>query len=153
MGMDSYIMFFALVGVSMTLLGFNMLATVFTQRAPGLSWGRLPIFVWSVIATSALNVLAAPVLITTLTMVALDRTAQTGFFLSSAGGSPYLYENLFWVFGHPEVYILALPGLRDRARAAAGVRAQAALGLPPRGRGDARRHACSASSSGSTTSS
>ena len=110
MGMDSYIMFFALVGVSMTLLGFNMLATVFTQRAPGVTWGRLPIFVWSVIATSALNVLAAPVLITTLTMVALDRTVQTGFFLSSAGGSPYLYENLFWVFGHPEVYILALPG-------------------------------------------
>jgi len=108
--MDSYIMFFALVGVSMTLLGFNMLATVFTQRAPGVTWGRLPIFVWSVIATSALNVLAAPVLITTLTMVALDRTVQTGFFLSSAGGSPYLYENLFWVFGHPEVYILALPG-------------------------------------------
>jgi cytochrome c oxidase subunit 1 len=110
MGMDSYIMFFALVGVSMTLLGFNMLATVFTQRAPGVTWGRLPIFVWSVLATSALNVLAAPVLITTLTMVALDRTVQTGFFLSSAGGSPYLYENLFWVFGHPEVYILALPG-------------------------------------------
>jgi cytochrome c oxidase subunit 1 len=103
-------MFFALVGVSMTLLGFNMLATVFTQRAPGVTWGRLPIFVWSVLATSALNVLAAPVLITTLTMVALDRTVQTGFFLSSAGGSPYLYENLFWVFGHPEVYILALPG-------------------------------------------
>ncbi len=109
MGMDSYIVFFALVGISMTLLGLNMLATVFTQRAPGLSWGRLPIFVWSVIATSALNVLAAPVLITTLTMVALDRTVQTGFYLSSAGGSAYLYENLFWFFGHPEVYIVALP--------------------------------------------
>ena len=110
MGMDSYIMFFALVGVSMTLLGVNMLATVFTQRAPGLGWNRLPIFVWSVIATSILNVLAAPVLITTLTMVALDRTVQTGFYLSSAGGSPYLYQNLFWFFGHPEVYVLALPG-------------------------------------------
>jgi cytochrome c oxidase subunit I len=110
MGMDSYIVFFALVGISATLLGFNMLATVLSMRAPGLSWGRLPIFVWSIVATSALNVLAAPVLIATLTMVALDRTAQTGFFLSSAGGSPYLYENLFWVFGHPEVYILAIPG-------------------------------------------
>jgi cytochrome c oxidase subunit I len=111
MGMDSYIVFFALVGISMTLLGFNMLATVLSMRAPGLTWGRLPIFVWSVVATSALNVLAAPVLIVTLTMVALDRTAQTGFFLASVGGSPYLYENLFWVFGHPEVYILALPGM------------------------------------------
>jgi cytochrome c oxidase subunit 1 len=111
MGMDSYIVFFALVGISMALLGFNMLATVLSMRAPGLSWGRLPIFVWSIVATSALNVLAAPVLIATLTMVALDRTAQTVFFLSSTGGSPYLYENLFWVFGHPEVYILAIPGM------------------------------------------
>ncbi len=110
MGMDAYIMFFALVGISMTLLAFNMLATVFTMRAPGLTFGRLPIFVWGIISTSALNVLAAPVLITTLALVALDRTAQTGFFLSSQGGSQYLYENLFWFFGHPEVYILALPG-------------------------------------------
>jgi cytochrome c oxidase subunit 1 len=111
LGMDSYIAFFALVGISMTFLGFNMLATVLSMRAPGLSWGRLPIFVWGIVATSVLNVLAAPVLIVTLTMVALDRTAQTGFFLSSAGGSPYLYENLFWVFGHPEVYIVAIPGM------------------------------------------
>ena len=110
MGMDAYIAFFALVGVSMTLLAFNLLATVFTMRAPGLTWGRLPIFVWSIVATAGLNVLAAPVLITTLTMVALDRTAQTGFFLSTQGGSQFLYENLFWFFGHPEVYILAIPG-------------------------------------------
>ena len=110
MGMDAYIMFFALVGVSMTLLAFNMLATIFTMRAPGLTFGRLPIFVWGILSTSVLNVLAAPVLITTLTLVALDRTAQTGFFLSTQGGSQYLYENLFWVFGHPEVYILAIPG-------------------------------------------
>src|SRR5439155_14069384 len=94
MGMDAYILFFALVGVSMTLLAFNMLATVLTMRAPGLRWTRLPIFVWSIVATSVLNVLAAPVLITTLTLVALDRTAQTGFFLSTQSGSQYLYENL-----------------------------------------------------------
>jgi cytochrome c oxidase subunit 1 len=103
-------MFFALVGISMTLLAFNMLATVFTMRAPGLTFGRLPIFVWGIVTTSVLNVLAAPVLITTLIFVALDRTAQTGFFLSTQGGSQYLYENLFWVFGHPEVYVLAIPG-------------------------------------------
>jgi cytochrome c oxidase subunit I len=110
MGMDSYICFFALVGLSMTLLGLNMLATIITMRAPGLTWSRLPIFVWSVLATSVLMVLAAPTLIATLMMAALDRTINTSFFIVGGGGSPYLFENLFWFFGHPEVYILALPG-------------------------------------------
>jgi cytochrome c oxidase subunit 1 len=110
LGMDSYIVFFALVGVSMTLLGLNMIATIVAHRAPGMTWSRLPIFVWSVLATSVLMVLAAPMLIGALTMAALDRTVNTGFFIVSAGGSPYLFENLFWFFGHPEVYILALPG-------------------------------------------
>jgi cytochrome c oxidase subunit I len=109
-GMDCYILFFALVGISMTLLGLNMIATVVTMRAPGLTWTRLPIFVWGVLSTAVLMVLAAPVLIAALSMAALDRTAQTSFFIPSAGGSNYLYQNLFWVFGHPEVYILALPG-------------------------------------------
>jgi cytochrome c oxidase subunit I len=111
MGMDAYIAFFALVGLSMSLLGLNMIATVITMRAPGMSWGRLPIFVWGVVSTSVLMLLAAPVLISVLLMVMLDRTAQTGFFNQAAGGSPYLYENLFWIFGHPEVYVLALPGM------------------------------------------
>ena len=111
MGMDAYIAFFALVGLSMCLLGLNMLATVITMRAPGMTWGRLPIFVWGTVSTSVLMLLAAPVLISTLFMLALDRTAQTGFFNDQAGGSPYLYENLFWIFGHPEVYVLALPGM------------------------------------------
>jgi cytochrome c oxidase subunit 1 len=110
MGMDSYIVFFALVGLSMTLLGLNMIATIITMRAPGLTWSRLPIFVWSVLATSVLMVLAAPMLIATLAMAALDRTIDTSFFVPAGGGSPYLFENLFWFFGHPEVYILALPG-------------------------------------------
>jgi cytochrome c oxidase subunit 1 len=109
-GMDAYIMFFAIVGISMCLLGLNMLATVVTMRAPGMTWSRLPIFVWGVVSTSILNLLAAPVLVAALAMSMLDRTAQTSFYLSSAGGSQYLYENLFWFFGHPEVYILALPG-------------------------------------------
>ncbi len=109
-GMDCYILFFALVGISMCLLGINMIATILTMRAPGLTWTRLPIFVWAVLSTSVLNVLAAPVLIAALSMEALDRTAQTTFFVAAGGGSNYLYENLFWIFGHPEVYILALPG-------------------------------------------
>ena len=110
MGMDSYICFFALVGISMCLLGLNMMATIITMRAPGLTWSRLPIFVWSVFATAILMVLAAPMLIATLLMAALDRTINTSFFIVGGGGSSYLFENLFWFFGHPEVYILALPG-------------------------------------------
>ncbi len=110
MGMDAYIMFFALIGLSMTLVGLNMIGTVITMRAPGLTWGRLPIFVWGVIATAVLQLLAAPVLICALAMAAFDRTVQTGFFLAPLGGSSYLFEDLFWFFGHPEVYILAIPG-------------------------------------------
>jgi Heme/copper-type cytochrome/quinol oxidases, subunit 1 len=109
-GYDSYVFFFALVGISMTLLGLNLIATIVTMRAPGLTWARLPIFSWGALSTSALMVLAAPVLIAVLLMVAMDRTVQTSFFLTNSGGSPYLFENLFWFFGHPEVYVLALPG-------------------------------------------
>jgi cytochrome c oxidase subunit I len=110
MGMDSYIVFFALVGISMCLLGLNMMATIITMRAPGLTWSRLPIFVWAVFATSVLMVLAAPMLVATLAMAALDRSISTSFFVPGGGGSNYLFQNLFWFFGHPEVYILALPG-------------------------------------------
>ncbi len=109
-GYDAYIGFFALVGLSMTLLGLNLMTTIITMRAPGMTWSRLPIFAWAVLATSALMVLAAPMLVATLLMGALDRTAQTAFFVAGNGGSSYLYQNLFWVFGHPEVYVLALPG-------------------------------------------
>jgi cytochrome c oxidase subunit 1 len=109
-GFDSYIFFFALVGISMILLGLNMIVTIATMRAPGLTWRRLPIFCWGALITSALNVLAAPVLVAALLMVGLDRTLQTTFFDPGLGGSHYLFENLFWFFGHPEVYILAIPG-------------------------------------------
>src|SRR5437870_5833358 len=109
-GMDAYVTAFILIAISLTLVGLNLLVTILTMRAPGLTWTRLPIFVWGVLATSVLMVLAAPVLVATMTMVLMDRAANTSFFLASAGGSQYLYQNLFWFFGHPEVYILALPG-------------------------------------------
>jgi cytochrome c oxidase subunit 1 len=109
-GMDSYLVSFALIGVSLTLVGLNIIATVMTMRAPGLYWNRIPIFVWGLVTTSILAVLAAPVLFAVLFMEALDRTIGTTFFLASNGGSPFLWDNLFWFFGHPEVYILALPG-------------------------------------------
>jgi cytochrome c oxidase subunit 1 len=110
-GVDAYLCFFALIALSMTLLGLNLTATVVTMRAPGLGWSRLPIFVWGVVTTAAMMVLAAPVLLVALLLVLLDRTAQTSFFIQGAGGSSFLFENLFWFFGHPEVYLLALPGM------------------------------------------
>jgi cytochrome c oxidase subunit 1 len=109
-GYDAYIVFFALVGVSMMLLGLNIAVTIITMRAPGMTWTRLPIFCWAVLATCALMFLAAPMLIAALAMGAMDRTVQTVFYVPSVGGSAYLFQNLFWVFGHPEVYIVALPG-------------------------------------------
>ncbi len=109
-GYDAYLGFFGLVSISMTLLGLNLAVTIATMRAPGMTWSRLPIFCWSVVATAALMVLAAPMLTATLLMGISDRTLYTAFFDPGLGGSAYLWQNLFWVFGHPEVYVLAIPG-------------------------------------------
>jgi len=109
-GADSYAIAFGLMGVSMILAGFNLIVTIICYRAPGMRWSRLPMFVWSMLATSFLMVLAAPVLVGGMYMIITDRTIQTAFFTDTLGGSSYLYQNLFWFFGHPEVYILALPG-------------------------------------------
>ena len=109
-GADAYAVAFGIMGLSLILLGFNFIVTVICYRAPGMRWSRLPIFVWAMLATSFLMVLAAPVLVGAMYMLITDRTVQTAFFTDSLGGSNYLWENLFWFFGHPEVYILALPG-------------------------------------------
>ena len=109
-GMDAYFFAFGLMGISMILAGFNMIVTVINYRAPGMRWSRLPMFVWSMFTVSFLQVLAVPVLVGACYMGLADRTFQTAFFTNQLGGSSYLYQNLFWFFGHPEVYILALPG-------------------------------------------
>jgi cytochrome c oxidase subunit I len=109
-GADAYAFAFGLMGISIILSGFNLIVTIICYRAPGMRWSRLPIFVWGVFTTSFLFVLAAPVLSGGMYMLITDRTVQTAFFEDQLGGSSYLYENLFWFFGHPEVYILALPG-------------------------------------------
>jgi cytochrome c oxidase subunit I len=109
-GADSYYVAFGLMGVSVILAGFNIIVTVITHRAPGMRWSRVPIFVWSMLTVSFLFVLAAPILVGACYMSLTDRTVQTAFFTNDLGGSSYLWENLFWFFGHPEVYILALPG-------------------------------------------
>jgi cytochrome c oxidase subunit 1 len=109
-GIDAYLVSFLLIGIALVLVGINILVTVVTLRAPGMTWNRLPIFVWAMVATSILAVLAAPVLAAAIYMVMSDRSIESTFFVSSSGGSPFLWDELFWFFGHPEVYILALPG-------------------------------------------
>ena len=94
----------------MICAGFNLAATIINYRAPGMSWGRVPVFVWSILATAALLTLATPTLVAAGLFGVLDRTAQTAFYVNEHGGSSYLWQNLFWFFGHPEVYIMALPG-------------------------------------------
>src|SRR5262252_5263968 len=108
--MDGYAMAFGIMGISMILAGFNIIVTYINYRAPGMRWSRLPMFVWSMFTVSFLQVLAVPVLVAGLYMMITDRTFQTAFFANQLGGSSYLYQNVFWFFGHPEVYILALPG-------------------------------------------
>jgi cytochrome c oxidase subunit 1 len=109
-GMDCYLVGFAVIGTGMILNGFNQIVTIVNYRAPGMRWTRLPIFVWSMLATSFLLTLATPVFFGAVYFGALDRTVQTAFFVDAHGGSSFLWENLFWFFGHPEVYIMALPG-------------------------------------------
>jgi cytochrome c oxidase subunit I len=109
-GADSYAVAFGIMGLSLILLSFNLIVTIICYRAPGMRWSRLPIFVWSNLTTGFLMLLAGPVLVGAMYMLITDRTVQTAFFTDDLGGSSYLWQNLFWFFGHPEVYILALPG-------------------------------------------
>jgi len=109
-GMISYLAGFALIGMGMMAAGFNLAVTIINYRAPGMTWSRVPIFVWSILATCALLTLATPTLVAAGLFGILDHTAQTAFYVTEHGGSSYLWQNLFWFFGHPEVYIMALPG-------------------------------------------
>src|SRR5438445_906910 len=98
-------------GFGSILTGLNFIITIHRMRAPGLTWFRLPLFIWSLYATSVILVLATPVLAMTLALMALERIWGLGVFDPKLGGDPVLFQHLFWFYSHPAVYIMILPGM------------------------------------------
>ncbi|HUQ95518.1 MAG TPA: cbb3-type cytochrome c oxidase subunit I [Bryobacteraceae bacterium] len=98
-------------GFSSILTGLNFIVTIHKMRAPGMTWGRLPLFVWAHYATSLIQLLGTPVIAITLVLLMLERGLRIGFFDPALGGDPVLFQHLFWFYSHPAVYIMILPGM------------------------------------------
>ncbi|MBB6675753.1 cytochrome c oxidase subunit I [Cohnella lubricantis] len=108
-GVDYYVLGLQIAGIGTLLGGVNFMATIINMRAPGMSFMRMPMFTWTIFITSVMIVFAFPVLTVGLVALMFDRLFQANFFETASGGSAILWEHVFWVFGHPEVYILILP--------------------------------------------
>jgi cytochrome c oxidase subunit 1 len=98
-------------GFSSILTGLNFIVTIHTMRAPGMTWFRLPLFIWSHYATSLIFILGTPVIAITILLVALERLAHVGIFDPALGGDPVLFQHMFWFYSHPAVYIMVLPAM------------------------------------------
>jgi len=111
LNIDFWVLGLQILGVASLAAGFNFIVTILNLRAPGLTMMRLPVFSWMTLVTQFLVITAFPVITVALVFLLFDRTFGTNFYVPAAGGDPVLWQHLFWIFGHPEVYILILPAM------------------------------------------
>lgn len=119
LGQDAYCFTIIIFALSSAVAAMNIITTVITMRTTGMTWGRLPVFVWGVVLSVLVGLVAFPPFLISQVMVVMDRVFQTSFFIASFGGSNWVYEHLFWFMGHPEVYVIALPSLAAAVEIAA----------------------------------